>query len=1283
MVNKCICGCNPQPGKLNINSKLNQEFLNNQLNKKPASCETSNTSAMLPDNFILKQLKETNERIDEFSLFCSSLADSIKKSRKLIATDNTNIPSKGDLNTSSYMHVGVFTGNNDSDSITNCPSKTMFRMEVFDVFGDGTRNPETQNWTYRVRKIIDLSGNQWVQQSNSRHDAGVFYYSDWLKIASTKDIENAIASKVPTKVSELENDSGFLTEHQDISGKADKTELFSKDYNDLTNKPTIPTKVSQLENDSKYSTENYVDTKVAGLVNSAPETLDTLGELAEAFETNEDMIKVLEDAIVLKADDKEVVHLSGEETITGKKIFDGGLSVSNTTIDEVGVKTDYVKTSSLVTDCVFSQGDSWLIGADDKQVVIGDHDGTLRKVELRGYDKPVWNNEDEVFELALDQEVVHNTGNQIISNGGLAVVDYVKVGPMDEIEIIGGQDAYIAINGTQVALISDLENIDASDKFDKSGGHISGNVSIGGYLGIDTNPITGADNHTIIKDNSYSEAFGASPLEIGDIESSVVMLRGPNQPNWQTQSLDGSQILTKKIIVEDDLEDYVPKTGDKTIYGYTQFFNGIGVMGELNADSINLVDGVIYHEGIYELTLPSKSGTIALADDNASLYGGTIIANGSDLQNVNLLQVGNYVCKSDADAKSLTNAPTGITKAFLMKVYSPTAENSDASTAQYIYRIRKIITRTGDEYIQTLHSTSWKENLKFTDWVKITTEADNMVLNANIQNIEEKISIIENDITDVNTDITDLESRTSILEAMSGVEKSVIINVECEHSLEYTGYGVGDCNVAIDDKLQVIIPKIKGNTRTKSPNLVDPLEAFTVAGFTHVGNNIYNIDNPQLVSGNVIWYNQTGKTGSLKFLYSVKTASGNAGAALIVRYTDGTTSNAFPSSGLTDFVTYSFISDSRKTVANAYFAWASVTPTYIKDFAIYEDLNINGYIPFSKELVNSKNNLFSTGTQLWDEKYEYGGFDDTNGTPDDTFPSMRTTNFTRVLPNTTYYINNIGKLYFYDIDKNFISTGAFGVFTTPSNCYYLKFRMSTDYGHIYHQDIMLNYGSTPLDYQPYKVSSLYCNEELGEFDYIDLDEKRLIKQTSNVIVLKGTEDWVMHTGTYNNVVRFDLDMNMSDYSREVNNRGIGVCNICVWTQASTFAELPSGFYICPNSGGTKLYILVPKNSPYTTLENFKLWMAFNNIHFVYKSAIITAKEANISGNNIAIYKGGMQLQDGSVPYRIVKSYPVGISSQFSMNIEADRNQQQSINELKSKIQSLESLIVGMTMNYEI
>lgn len=86
---------------------------------------------------------------------------------------------------------------------------------------------------------------------------------------------------IPSKTSELTNDSGFLTSHQDISGKADKVHTHTKSditdlsmgwsdienkpstfapsahthaVTDITDMPTIPTKTSQLTNDSGFIT---------------------------------------------------------------------------------------------------------------------------------------------------------------------------------------------------------------------------------------------------------------------------------------------------------------------------------------------------------------------------------------------------------------------------------------------------------------------------------------------------------------------------------------------------------------------------------------------------------------------------------------------------------------------------------------------------------------------------------------------------------------------------------------------------------------------------------------------------------------------------------------------------------------------------------------------------------------------------------------------------------------------------------------------------------------------
>lgn len=50
----------------------------------------------------------------------------------------------------------------------------------------------------------------------------------------------------------------------------------------------------------------YVDDEVAALVNSAPETLDTIGELAAAFEENQDMVETLNAAVTNKAEKSDL-----------------------------------------------------------------------------------------------------------------------------------------------------------------------------------------------------------------------------------------------------------------------------------------------------------------------------------------------------------------------------------------------------------------------------------------------------------------------------------------------------------------------------------------------------------------------------------------------------------------------------------------------------------------------------------------------------------------------------------------------------------------------------------------------------------------------------------------------------------------------------------------------------------------------------------------------------------------------------------------------------------------
>lgn len=101
-------------------------------------------------------------------------------------------------------------------------------------------------------------------------------------------------------------EQGYLTEHQDISNLATKEELASKantsdlsNYLTTANASTIYETISgaqskyqpvgeyalksEIPSLSGYATESYVNTQVSNLVNSAPEALNTLDELAAAL----------------------------------------------------------------------------------------------------------------------------------------------------------------------------------------------------------------------------------------------------------------------------------------------------------------------------------------------------------------------------------------------------------------------------------------------------------------------------------------------------------------------------------------------------------------------------------------------------------------------------------------------------------------------------------------------------------------------------------------------------------------------------------------------------------------------------------------------------------------------------------------------------------------------------------------------------------------------------------------------------------------------------------------
>lgn len=144
-------------------------------------------------------------------------------------------------------------------------------------------------------------------------------------------------------------------------------------------------------------------------------------------------------------------------------------------------------------------------------------------------------------------------------------------------------------------------------------------------------------------------------------------------------------------------------------------------------------------------------------------------------------------------------------------------------------------------------------------------------------------------------------------------------------------------------------------------------------------------------------------------------------------------------------------------------------------------------IPYG-ELVSVKLPvLTTTGKNLFDGKVENGKNINSSGqvgTGNRTIP----VNFIKVTPNTDYTLTrpvangNIGMRY-YSLDQSFISSKAFSgyqgkfsaTFTTPSNCYFIKF---IDEANMVEKGYQIESGSVATTFEPYRTNVLTVNEDI-------------------------------------------------------------------------------------------------------------------------------------------------------------------------------------------------------------
>lgn len=315
----------------------------------------------------VKGAKESTYRTGEVNLTAANIG---------ALSEDTAIPSKtSDLT-------------NDSDFATNSSVDGKLDGKVDKVTGKGL---STNDLTNALKGNYDAA----YTHSTSSHapanaERNVIVGIKKNGTALTPDSSRNVDITVPTKVSELTNDSGYLTKHQDLSDYAKKSEVDGKvdkvtgkglstndyttaDKNKLSgiaenaNNYSLPVATSKAlggvksgtditvdasgnvsVNDNSHNhtvanvtglqdvldskaTTDYVDTKVAGIVDSAPEALDTLNELADALGNDPNFATTVATQIGSKVDKVSGKGLSTNDlTAALKSNYDAAYTHSTT-----------------------------------------------------------------------------------------------------------------------------------------------------------------------------------------------------------------------------------------------------------------------------------------------------------------------------------------------------------------------------------------------------------------------------------------------------------------------------------------------------------------------------------------------------------------------------------------------------------------------------------------------------------------------------------------------------------------------------------------------------------------------------------------------------------------------------------------------------------------------------------------------------------------------------------------------------------------------------------------
>lgn len=218
----------------------------------------------------------------------------------IIADESGNIIFKADAD---GMHTTALTLSGEMAATEKYVDDAIAEIPTPDVSGQINAHNTSETAHEDIRQAINTAKEELSESIVAESE-------EWKVVDEAGNIIFSVdASGAHTTDLTLNGESAATETYVDNAIK--NIEFPETDLTDYATKKYVDDAVAGVDF-TGYATETYVDGKVADLVNSAPEALNTLGELAEALENHEDAYDALLETVGSKATHTDLENLKEE-----------------------------------------------------------------------------------------------------------------------------------------------------------------------------------------------------------------------------------------------------------------------------------------------------------------------------------------------------------------------------------------------------------------------------------------------------------------------------------------------------------------------------------------------------------------------------------------------------------------------------------------------------------------------------------------------------------------------------------------------------------------------------------------------------------------------------------------------------------------------------------------------------------------------------------------------------------------------------------------------------------